>query len=92
MDLRPPLRRVGTAAITAALKHAAALTAAMARLATPMSVTTAPAGRIVRQYLGVQGALAANLPTGETTDAPLLSSGDFRVAVGGSARYSRSES
>ena len=91
MGLKPPLR-VSTAAAADALRDAAALTAVLPRPATAKSVTTAPAWRIVQQYQGVQAALAANPPTGETTDAPLLSSGGFSVAVGGIARCSRSES
>ena len=85
MDLRPPSRRVGSAAM-AALLDAAALTAVRPRPATAKSVTTTPAWRIVQQYQGVQANPAANLPNGETTDTPLLSSGDIGVAVGGSAR------
>jgi len=75
----------------AALLDAAVLTAVRPRPATAKSVTTTQAGRIVQQYQGVQATPAANLPNGETTDAPLLSSGGIGVAVGGIARYSRSE-
>ena len=91
MDLRPPWKREGAAAM-AALLDAAALTAIRPCPATAKSVTTTPARRIVQQYQGVQATPAANLPNGQTTDAPLLSSGGIGGAVGGIARYSRSES